>query len=366
MSTQPRTPFPFQETAITRGIARNTYLALPCGLGKSLCAVEIAKRLRAQAESQGLWGFKVLICLSPKVALQQWHDEIRIQDCDLRVRIYLGDQCVVPLSDPLAYTDPCYVVIYYEQLAMFESLLRSTTWNVIVFDEAHFLNNRNAQRTQIAAKLRADRIIAMSATPFDKAIIETWSVLHLLYPDEFRSYWAFRNRYALLSAPREGGYREVLGTNPHTLAAFAPRLKAIMYRIAKDRALPHLPPLSRLRRLGTFDQLARMGAAHLALRIATEHARDLGDPLIALEHHDVGGGDAATRSLADEDVVVRPRRDLRQVRDGEDLVIAGDAAHRLAHLQADPAPDAGVDLIEDERRHVVEAGEDGLEREHDP
>jgi SNF2 family DNA or RNA helicase len=240
----PRTPFPFQETAIQRGVDANTYLALPCGLGKSLCAVEIAKRLRMRAESQGLWGFKVLICLSPKVAAQQWRNEILAQDCDPRVQVYVGDQCVVPLIDPLAHTDPCYVVLYYEQLSMFEHLLTRTTWDVVVFDESHYLNNRNAARTQIAAKLRARRTIAMSATPYDRSIIETWSVLHLLYPKEFVSYWAFRNKYALLSAPREGGYREVLGTNPQALATFAPRLKAIMYRISKEKALPQLPPLT--------------------------------------------------------------------------------------------------------------------------
>ena len=79
---------------------------------------------------------------------------------------------------------------------------------------------------------------------------------------------------------------------------------------------------------------------------------------------DVGRRHAARGVLAHADVVMRARRDLRQVRDREHLMVLGHAAHRVAHLQSDLAADAGVDLVEHERRHVVEPREDGLERQH--
>ena len=46
------------------------------------------------------------------------------------------------------------------------------------------------------------------------------------------------------------------------------------------------------------------------------------------------------------------------------LEVLGDAAHRVAHLEAHPPADAGVHLVEDERRNAVEPREDRLEREH--
>ncbi len=107
-----------------------------------------------------------------------------------------------------------------------------------------------------------------------------------------------------------------------------------------------------------------MRAADVALRVAAEHAGDLAHAVVAGEDAHVGRGHAVARALADEDVVVRPRRELRQVRDREHLVVGGDAPHRLADHEPDAAADPGVDLVEHEGGHPVEPGEDRLEREH--
>src|SRR4029434_8235653 len=80
------------------------------------------------------------------------------------------------------------------------------------------------------------------------------------------------------------------------------------------------------------EELARVGLAHGALRVATEHSRDLAPPLVALDAARVGRGHALTSALGDEDVVVRPRRDLRKVRDREHLMVCGDAPHSLPDL----------------------------------
>ena len=62
---------------------------------------------------------------------------------------------------------------------------------------------------------------------------------------------------------------------------------------------------------------------------------------------------------------MRAGGNLWQMRDGEDLVAAGHAAHGLADLQPDASADAGVDLVEDERGHARQTREDGLQRQHD-
>ena len=66
--------------------------------------------------------------------------------------------------------------------------------------------------------------------------------------------------------------------------------------------------------------------------------------------------------LLDAEVAVGEARDLRQVRDRDDLRAAGEPAQRLADGVRGLAADAGVDLVEDHRL----AAADGRDRERDP
>ena len=107
-----------------------------------------------------------------------------------------------------------------------------------------------------------------------------------------------------------------------------------------------------------------MREAYLALRVAAEHAGYLLDAIFAADDASVSGGDARAFALRDYDVVMGTGRDLRKVGDGEHLVASGYPAHGVPDLEAHAATDAGIDLVEDQRRYVVEASEDRLEREH--
>ena len=106
----------------------------------------------------------------------------------------------------------------------------------------------------------------------------------------------------------------------------AARYRRLLDRLAARRAATGGARASRL------EQLASMSATHVALRIATEHARDLRHARIAARHRDVRRRHPAARTLAHDDVMVRPRRNLRQMSDREHLVIRRDAPHRLADL----------------------------------
>ena len=108
-----------------------------------------------------------------------------------------------------------------------------------------------------------------------------------------------------------------------------------------------------------------MSATQLALRISAQHPRDFLDARVAIHHGDVRRRYSAARAFAHENVMVRARRDLREVRDGKDLMMRRDPAHRFADLKSDAPADTGVHLVEDQCRHAIEAGENRFEREHD-
>ncbi len=70
--------------------------------------------------------------------------------------------------------------------------------------------------------------------------------------------------------------------------------------------------------------------------------------------------------FAHHDVPVGERRDLGQVGDHHHLGGAGQHRQPAADLDRGLAADPGVDLVEDERRHRVGAGQHHLERQHHP
>ena len=80
--------------------------------------------------------------------------------------------------------------------------------------------------------------------------------------------------------------------------------------------------------------------------------------------------DPARRDLPvvglDHDVVpVGEGRDLREVGDDDDLAVPGELGEPAPDLHRDPAADAGVDLVEDERAARTVGGQHDLEREPD-
>ncbi len=101
--------------------------------------------------------------------------------------------------------------------------------------------------------------------------------------------------------------------------------------------------------VGGLQQRARVLERGLGDRLPRQHARDLLDPLPALEATHRGDGAAAHAALLGQEVAVGQRRDLRHVRHAEDLIRLRQRAQLLADDLGDPAADAGVDLVEDER-----------------
>ena len=76
-----------------------------------------------------------------------------------------------------------------------------------------------------------------------------------------------------------------------------------------------------------------------------------------VERGEARGGHRPVAALADDDVVVGERGDLRQVGDHEDLGRPREHGEPPADLDRRLAADAGVDLVEDEGRHRAGAGQ---------
>lgn len=81
--------------------------------------------------------------------------------------------------------------------------------NGVLVHNCHNLQNRKASQTKAIKNLRARYRSALTGTPIHNKPDGFWSLLNFLYPDVWRSYWKFFNRYILWV--NWTGYKEIIG-----------------------------------------------------------------------------------------------------------------------------------------------------------
>ncbi len=123
------------------------------------------------------------------------------------------------------------------------NVLEIPRWDTIIFDEAHRLKNRDAQQTKGALQLLESgrpRVHMLSGTMFLNYPNELWSMLNMLYPDEYDSYEEFVDEYCI-TIPSFWGPR-IVGARKKNLPDLRKRLDKVMIRREKEDVLTDLPP----------------------------------------------------------------------------------------------------------------------------
>jgi len=130
-----------------------------------------------------------------------------------------------------------FLIVHYEGARLELEELRKFDFKALIVDEATYIKNRGAQRTKAVKLLRAPRIHLLSGTPLLNSPLDLWSLLHMLEPARWQSYYKFERRYAIL-----GGWmgRQVVGyKNVPELQTY---VRVQMKRRRKDDVLKDLPP----------------------------------------------------------------------------------------------------------------------------
>ena len=109
------------------------------------------------------------------------------------------------------------IIMSYDTLKLTGELERiiSTIGSLdgLAIDEAHNIRNRKSQRTKAIHKLGkyARHRYVLTGTPSVKAGYDVWSLLHFLYPEKFRSYWDFLERYFVMKKHIFAGSKQPTG-----------------------------------------------------------------------------------------------------------------------------------------------------------
>jgi SWI/SNF-related matrix-associated actin-dependent regulator of chromatin subfamily A-like protein 1 len=138
-----------------------------------------------------------------------------------------------------------HVMSYSIMVGKFEDV-QMMPYDIIIFDEAHYIKNPKAQRTRIAKALvqgGIQRVLFLSGTPFMNHPTELFPMLNMLDPVGFNNSFTFAMRYAGAQKVEGGWYFPPGATS--NLDELADRLKDVMIRRTKGEVLAELPDLTR-------------------------------------------------------------------------------------------------------------------------
>ena len=212
-------------------------LADDMGLGKTLQTLA------------ALRGRSLVVC--PRSVVHNWAAELARFRPGLRVARYDGPSRKL---DPEADV----TLLTYGILLRDVDLLRKTTWEVVVLDEAQAIKNPDSQAARAACALEAKARFALTGTPVENRLEELWSLMRFACPGLLGPRADFVERYAKRIEAGEAGVAERLRA----------RIRPFVLRRHKSEVLRDLPPRSESTDYVELDETER--EAYELVRAATK------------------------------------------------------------------------------------------------
>lgn len=225
--------YQYQEEGIGfLGSQRRAILADEMGLGKTRQAIEALSRAGS---------FPVLV-VCPNTAKHVWESELNAWAPALVHAQVSGTPAARQATlDRVSAGEVMVTIINYEAVRVTPGL-RAVKWAGMILDEAHRVKNRKAQVTQAVRDLARGRehLYVLTGTPFMNRPSELWSLLNIVDPASYRSYWRFVETYCHVRQGRWGWEVEGLKNEDQLRAELRPYL----LRRAKSQVGLELPPVT--------------------------------------------------------------------------------------------------------------------------
>ena len=133
------------------------------------------------------------------------------------------------------------LLMSYDMMRMYKDILCLTDYDVIIFDEAHRLKNRKAATTQAAQEVckNVEKKWLLTGTPIRNSYVDVFTLLTIIDPVRFGSYWNFVNTY-LDTVPNLYGGTDIIGLTSEE--EFNSMMSVYMYRLTQEDVYEDLPP----------------------------------------------------------------------------------------------------------------------------
>ncbi len=227
---------------------QNFLLADEQGLGKT---VQIAGIINEMLHP---WDAKTLnvVIICPSTLKLNWKKELQhwIKARDIRTKIITGKNGLGDLSYHYITENQLEVYILNYDILSPANLasLRLLQPDLLILDEAHYLKNRDSQRTQkiLLAKdaliKYCKKTIALTGTPITKHPVDIFPICAALCPESiapYNTYWKFAERFCKIITKVFG--KEIVGSKNEEELALRLRSTFMIRREKKD-VLAQLPP----------------------------------------------------------------------------------------------------------------------------
>jgi SNF2 family DNA or RNA helicase len=266
--------FPHQRAGVAYlATAKRALLADEPGLGKTAQAIRALKALQDKGEEV----FPALI-VCPNTLKKNWEREFKIWWPEVKTQVIKG---TAAKRKKQFAEDADVIIINWEslrshsRLAPFGSValtrcvecgghdekvstnrcevhrgeLNEIEFRAVVADEIHRSKEPKSKQTRAlwAATGDADIRFALTGTPIANDVVDLWSILHWLSPEDWPTKTKWIDRYIDTMMNAFGGMM-VIGVKPHMQEEFYKTVNPFMRRMLKKTVLPWLPEVMTERR----------------------------------------------------------------------------------------------------------------------
>jgi SNF2 family DNA or RNA helicase len=200
-------------------------LADEMGLGKTIQVIGLIKECP---------GIKKVLIVCPASLKKNWQNEIKLWSG--RDSHILGKW---------VENQDIYIINYDILLKFQEKIMQD--WDLVVFDEAHYLKNASAARTKIALKIDGARIIFLTGTPVVNRPVELFNIFNKIGVFSDRKKYEKRYCAAYLQTMRFGGrvIKRWNNLGASNLEELQKKVSPFMLRRLKKNVLKELPDKTR-------------------------------------------------------------------------------------------------------------------------
>ncbi len=204
-------------------IEAGAVLADDMGLGKTIQALALLVHRAPEGPA---------LVITPTSVSDNWVREAARFAPSLRVRLHRGPGRHAALTkSPLGPND--VLIASYDVVTIDQESLSRIELATLVLDEAQWIKNPDAQRSQAVRRMSARVRIALTGTPLENRLSELWSIVSTVHPGLLGPWAHFRGRFAI-PIERDGDLDRL-----RTLSAL---VRPYLLRRTKEVVAPELPP----------------------------------------------------------------------------------------------------------------------------